>query len=398
MSKMEHIFAVAENGSSKEKFVRDSYIELYSAIDAPESIDNVQFSDVFEETAQLVRQLTFLNFDYTIDVGYERRVGDQRVTEWHPFQSSAEGVSVFSYGCNVDGDNIDIGDKDVNISESYSDYYFEPSKVLAEIESRIATEEEEKEFIVPSEQDYWNGATTVIKSEHKLMAEVYGLIPGDQKRNFRVTRWEPTSMSATIFAIKRYKLAFDYEGHKCFIKQFATEERPNIYCSYKKTDNIDVKDVEKNRLQNNPEFQKNITIYKKGSQATLAASFLFLFCSEFLGAFSILGILLAIIGFCVFYRFGKKAKAQGEAIRTEVQNECNEQKTNLQNKKMQLLETRFANMGFEPLTEAEKERFMPKNQHKLIDLYSEPLREDEYEEEEKIWQSLEEEESETTWN
>lgn len=386
------IFKVLENKVSKEDFIRKSYVELYSAIDAPESIDKVKFSDVSTETAQLVKQYNTYDITYALEIGYDHTeqyideekyydrelkqyitravVKNRTVTNWMPHQGSAENLRCTAVGCFKTGDDIDIGDKEEKISQQYENYAFDVETILKGAQSRDASEQEACQMITPSERDHLDlacasaGDTVFRKMVH---------LPGDRQRYFK-SKWNATSMLATVFAVDRYKLAFDYNGHKCFIKQFATEETPHIYCSYKYVDDVDeeIKKAEKDQLNTNPEFQRNVKIYKAGTIGSIALILISLIVSQYLGIAAILGIVLGIVGFAVSYKFGKRMKAVGEAIHEEYKNKRNEHKNELQSRKMELLEARFSSMGLAALTAAEKERFMPQNIHRLTDLFADP--------------------------
>lgn len=402
MSKSSCYYGIVKNKVNKEDFVRKSYIELYSAIDAPESIDEVEFSDVFTETAQLVQQYTTYDITYTVEIGYdhEEQYIDQKeyydhelkqystkqvvknriITDWQPYQGSAQNLRGIAVGCFHAGDNTDIGDKDEKINEQYGNYAFDVEKILNNTEDREATEEETKQMTAPTERDYLDLACTSARDSHfHNMLQ----LPGDRQRRFKA-EWDATDMFACVYAVDRYKLAFDYKGQKCFIKQFSTEKLPHIYCSYEHTDNIEeeIKQAEQHQLNTDPEFQKNVKLYKYGTWGSLGLGFLSVALSQALGGAAFIGIILAVIGFILSYRIGKKMEAQAKTIQEEFKNKRNVHKTELQNKKITLLETRFAIMGLAPLSEEEKERFLPKNQHKLTDLFTPPrMYEDEITEE-----------------
>lgn len=399
MEKTSCYYGIVENKVSKEDFIRKSYVELYSAIDAPEGIDTVQFSDVFSETAELIKQYTTYDIDYTVEIGYNHTeqyidqekyydhdrkeyltrqvVKNRTVTNWQPYQGSAEKLQGIAVGRFNTGDNIDIGDKDEKISKQYGRYSFDVEKVLRDTEDRQATEEEAEQMTTPTKDVYLDLACTSADFYRKVS------LPGDCHRNFRAD-WDATDMFACVYGVERYKLAFDYEGHKSFIKQFATEELPHIYCSYKHVDNVDeaLKEEEKNCLNTNEQYQNNMKKGKILTWASIVLFFLSIGLFEKIGAISFLGNIAGIIGFVFACKFNKKVENQAKAIKEEHKAKRNNHKTEMQNKKMVLLETRFANMGWAPLTEAEKERFLPKNQHSLTDNYHGSNNDDdEYEEE-----------------
>ncbi len=397
MSKKITYFGFAENEMNKEKFLRGAYVELYSAIDAPENIDSVQFSDVFVERAELVKFETTYNIDYTMEIGYDREeqyidkeeyydkdlkkyltrnvVKSRTVTDWQPYQGTANELCGKAISYYKDGDSIDIGDKDEDISDSYSNFRIDTETALKGLKSRKATEEEAKDFTVPSESDF-DYFASMCATNSNFYQQILHKLPGDKHRNF-FANWSAEFMYAAVHAVDRYKLTFDYEGHKCFIKQLATEALPNIYCSYKYTDTVDegIKEAEQTKLNTDPEFQKKVKLYQTGTLASLGFGLLCAGFSSFLGVFAIIGIIAAVIGFIVSYKVGKKMEAQLKEIKAEYKQKRDAHKKEVQNNKLKLLETRFAKMGFAPLTEEEKERFLLDKNHTLTALYAGPAEE-----------------------
>ena len=380
-------FCVAKNKISTDKFIRDSLVELYSSIDAPESIDRIQFSDVFTENAQIVRQQSFYDIEYVVEVGYDHEeqyidqkkeydqdlkkyvtrsvVKNRTVTDWQPYKGSESGLMNYATVCWKTGDDIDIGDKEETISKHYSDYSFRATEILEGLEPREATKEEQKDA-----PEFSTSALTGFAAKAAGNDFFYSMVkhklPGDRHRKFSAN-WTSDSMHAVVYSVERYKLAFDYEGHKCFVKQFATEKSPHVYCSYKYIDQEDIaiKDAEKVKLNTDPQFQKNVKIYKAGTYGSLGLAVLSLGLSGVLGTGALIGLVIAVAGFFISMRFGKNMQKQGEAIQAETKNKLKMHKLEIQNKKIELLETRFAKMGYSPLTEEEKERFSLENEHKL---------------------------------
>ncbi len=390
MGKQECYFGIVENEFSKELFARKSYVELYSAVDAPESVDTIQFSDPVVETAELIRQSTYYNIDYTVEIGYDHEeqyvdeekyydtdlkkyltkqvIKNRTVTAWQPYQGSAENLRGVAVGHFSTGDSINIGDQDEKVSEQYGHYAFDVAQVLKNMEEREATDEETKKMTTPTEKHYREMAYTSASD-----SSFYGMVhlPGDRQRGFKA-KWDAVNMFACVYAVDRYKLAFDFEGHKCFMKQFVTEEIPHIYCSYKHVDDVDqaLKDAAENCLNNSEEYQNNMKKGKFLSLGSIALFFISIGLFNVIGFVALLGIIAGIVGFVSAFKFSKKVDAQAKAIREEHQTKRNNHKTEMQNKKMALLEARFATMGWAPLTDVEKARFLLENEHHLTDNFS----------------------------
>lgn len=390
MDGMTTSFKKSEGKMTKERFLRNSLIELYSASDATVDIDNIELSDVFTDTAKVATQFTCYDIDsYNVEIGYdhqeqfieqERRydstlkafvtrdvLKNRTVTHWQPYSGGSETVFGTSFRVMDDGDNIDLGDKDENISIHFDDK-IDFKKIISKGSFREVTEKEEK-LLKP-----------LTEEEHKLLAYdsvndrlASGLsLPGDHWRNLNA-KWSIRYADAIVYAIDTYKATFDFAGNKCFIKGTDDEEFPRICSAGGGNDKgeEEIKNKEEQTLNADPKFQRLSKIYKHGKTGAYILGVLSVFLSERLGVFSFIGILTAIIGFIYIYnRYGKKAKAMSNEIHTTYENMLNQYKEEQKTKKIELLNARFLKMGMPSLTEKELERFLSENDHKLTDNYS----------------------------
>lgn len=392
MAEMTTSFKKSNGKLTKEKFVRKSLIELYSASDANVDIDNIELSDVFADTAKVVTQFTGYDIDsYTVEIGYDKQeqfveeertydstlkeyvtrsvIKNRTVTNWQPYNGNSETVTGTSIRVIDDGDNIDLGDKDENISK-YFDDGVDFDAIIKNGDFREVTEEEAKLFEPLTEEEHMSLAYASAGDNlaYKLS------LPGDHWRNFN-SKWSISYADATVYAIDTYKSAFDFGGNKCFIKGTDAEEFPRIYSSGGGVDKNEeeIKNKEKQTLNSDTEFQQTAKIYKYGTLGSLALGILSIALSEFLGMASFIGIIIAVVGFIYIYkRYGKKAKAMGDEIHATYENMLNQYKEEQKSQKIELLNARFLKMGIPPLTEKELERFSSENDHKLTDNYFDP--------------------------
>ena len=386
MAEITTSFKKSDGQLTKEKFVRKSLIELYSASDANADIDNIELSDVFTDTAKVVTQFTGYDIDsYTVEIGYDKQeqfveeertydstlkeyvtrnvIKNRTVTNWQPYSGNSEAVTGTSIRVVDDGDNIDLGDKDKNVSERFDDEV-DVKNIIRKGKFRDATEEESKHFEALTEEEH---KVFAYDSAGDHLATKLSL-PGDRWRNFK-SNWSICYADATVYAIDTYKSTFDFAGKKCFVKQWDNEEYPRIYSAGCGKDEEEEK---KQILNADPEFQKTAKIYKKGTLGSLGLGVLSLVLSSLSDALQIprfigfIGLIVAVVGFIYIYkRYGKKAQAMSDKL-------LGDNKEAKKSNKIELLNARFSKMGMPPLTEKELERFSSENDHKLTDNYFDP--------------------------
>ncbi len=385
---MPTLFYTTPSDKNKEKFVRDAYIELYSATDAPVEIDEVEFSEPLVEPALLLSQIVEFDVDYTAEIGYHRReqyldeeqyynadlkkyltrtvVKERVVTDWQPYRGDKKDVPAWNHEVLVDGDSADIGDKDPEIASQYGNYHIDVKEVLRGVDGVLVEAEESELFHEIDDNVVARTATSSVTNQffHNYLNSE---LPGDENRNFRCD-WKPTGVISAEYLMDRYKLGFDYNGHKCFVKQCASEPYPNIYCSYKYVDEVANKILtdKKNEAETDPSFQRNAKLYKYLTLGSFGLFFLSIALSMANSTLGIIGIVAAIALFAfTYFVFGKTMKKQGDAIEQKYDHMMKEHKDEIRNKKIEALNKRFAQMGMEPISKEEIKRFF--TDHKLID-------------------------------
>lgn len=393
MANQNTTYRFAKSDMTKEKFERGVYIEIYSAINAPEEIDNnITLSETVVETDHIVKQETHYNLHYSMEVGYDREeqyvvqekkydttlkkdvvrnvVKTRKVTDWRPHSGSESNVSgMDAYGLRRRVNMTDIGERENDVYRRYSSGLIEcgtQSVVKNFKEERLPTEEEKTMCVPLSEEEHLRYAS-IGANDEIFEIKLRPTFPGDQQRKFRTTKWEATDMNATVYVVDRYKLAFDCDGEKCFAGQYTTSETPTIYCSkvYKDEVIAEIDAKEQNHLENDPEYQKWIKICKYGLIGDVA---LFILSLVLMNSSLILGILLLVVsiaGFVLGGKLGKKMNATKDSIKSIYKEQRESHWTKLQNKKIQLLNDRFIKMGINPLTEEELKRFDLENKHIL---------------------------------
>ena len=388
------VFNVAVIGSqTKEGFIRDSLVELYSACDAPETIDSIELQEVDESDYQFLSCSAEFEGEYTAEIGYDRKeqyleevseynaelkrrvsrtvVKERTVTDWRPHSGKfhKSGVSLKPFGNN---DAMDLGDLDPEVAQRYGHYSYDAKRVLSG--GTVKADEEtlaKYAFGEPSDQHL---AAALAEAESDAESAVRWELPGDHYRNFRPDT-NVKEMNFNVFAIKRFKTAFDFMGKTHFLKQFATEPQPTIYCSAMNSDeeaNM-LRAAEQKELDTDPIIQENKKYATYGMYAFLGClgfAFLFGFGLPMIFDFSgvipfILGAIGAVVSYFVSSRFQKKVDAQKKIIQDRFSGQKNEHFRKLQEKKIGLLNARLRMMGQAPLSETELKRFAADNKHQL---------------------------------
>lgn len=373
---------------TKEGFVRDSLIQLYSASDAPESIDSIELRDVNESVYQLLGCSAEFDVDYTAEIGYDRqepyityekykeRIGDRTVTlerpvtkyktviDWRPHsgRTHKSGAGLIRF---TDNDTMDYGDLDPEVSAHYDGYRFSPGSVLVDgahtVDDEIVSQ---YAFTEPNDRELGNAlAVAMAEAETDVKCE----LPGDHERNFRAQS-AITDASFSVLAVKRYKTSFEFRDQTHFIKQFVSDKQPTIYCSarYSDTDANKIAEAKRKELDSDPVVTTNEK-YANNAKLIGFGCLCFSFLLAFFLTFQmfIFGLIGAGISFAAGSFFGKKANAQKEAINARYSSDEKDHFLKLQEKKIHLLNNRLAMMGQEPLNAQELEQFSEKNKHQL---------------------------------
>lgn len=383
-----------QGGQTKEGFIRDSLIQLYSAYDAPETIDAVELREVNESTYQFLSCLADFDVEYTSEIGYDRKeqyldetkvydstlkqyvsktvVKERTVTDWRPHSGKAHKTAM-DLTALTNNDTVDYGDLDPELAKRYSNYKYDEVSVVAN-GVQVTNEEvlSHYDFAQPTDEELLSSLSS---ARIKATSEVAVEQPGDRHKNYRPTA-EATDVSFFVLAVERFKTSFDFNGKTHFLKQFSTQKSPTIYCSAMNSDeeaNM-LQKMEDDEIAADPIIQTNRMYAKYTSYVFLGfIGFAILFglilpsLFDFPGALlTILCVLGAVASFLVNKKiFSKKADDQTNVIKDRFQYEKNIHFKKLQEKKISLLNARLLMMGQEPLTEDELALFSEDNKHQL---------------------------------
>ena len=383
---------LVEGCHTRESFVRDSLIEIYSSIDAPVTIDSIELSEVHESTYQILGQTADYEITYSSEIGYDRVeqyidyekqydtelkqyitrkvVKNRTVTDWQPYNGTVtKKGGAFKELTNTD--NVDLGDMDESVSRCFAGYGYEESLVTLNgnpvvDRERIAA----VNFVDPSDADIQR---LVEYGAISPKVEFESEMPGDKHRNLKMT-YKADNITPTVFAVNRFKAAFEFDGKTHFAKQFTTELVPQIFCSYKgKDDKLEsMKSSCEEEIKNDPTYKKfdDFSTYSTlGLVGGIIMVFLCMIISALPPIIAIIGVILAIVSGVMMSQFNKKREAQKKVITEKYKSMQEDYQKELQAKKQELLNARFALMGLEPLTEEEAKRFKLKNTHYLSQNY-----------------------------
>lgn len=385
---------LVEGCHTKESFVRDSLIEIYSSIDAPVTIDSIELSDVHESTYQILGQTADYEITYSSEIGYDRQeqyldeervydkdlqrtitrnvVKTRTVTDWQPYNGTVTKKGAFLNEL-TNNDTVDLGDLDETVACQFAGFCYEESEVCF---NGTPVSDPEKlsaiDFVEPTSNDIdYAVECGAIKPKVEFESEM----PGDHHRNLKIT-WKANNVVPTVFAVNRFKAAFDFDGKTHYARQFTTERLPGIFCSYRKNDDV-LADLKKNceeEIKNDPIYKKNedMGMYcGLGLFGGIAVVFLCMIISAIPPILALFGGVIAIVSGILMSRFNKKRDAQKKLIQEKFEQLQKDHKKELQKQKAELLNARFAMMGLDPLTDLEMERFKLKNTHYLSTNYSE---------------------------
>lgn len=355
---------------TKESFERNAYLTLYTSSKTQEDIDTVVLSDIAEGEVTLVRQSATFNFDYTAEIGYDRQeqyvdveeyydsdtktrrkrnvIKTRTVTDWRPH--SGKSTNKQAYASTV----LTPPEADIPKEKEWLYKVSDTEKVFG-FAGKLGKGEPAGTVTV-SDECYWalrgecrRGAEAQVKSE----------VPGDHYKNFRSEdTLQSEYMTAKELVRRRVEFKTDGGALSGSINQFAVEPQPTVYGLMETTDAVadDLAAAGEAELEAHPAYKQNkmlngITLF--GGIALVILSFIIGDYAAFL--LFIPGAISVVISQTIF---AKKMKQ----IREEVANKYRELENNhlddLQNKKLALLEARFAKMGFAPLTDEEKARFV----------------------------------------
>lgn len=379
---------LVEGCHTKESFVRDSLIEIYSAIDAPVSIDSIELSDVYESTYQILGQTSDYEISYTAEIGYDRQeqyvdteevydkdlqrritknvIKTRTVTDWQPYNGTVTKKGA-AFNEITNDDTVDLGDLDEITAIRYGSYSYEEAEVTL---NGSAVDPGELVFIEPTDSDIYS---LISHGAIRPTVNTESEMPGDRSRNVRID-YKVHNTEVTVFAVKRFKAAFDFEGQTHFAKQFTTEHIPQIYCSYTEKDNVleDLKKQCEEAIANDPEYKANTDKQQKmqyGFFGGVALIVLGMIISA-IAFIAAIGLVACIACGIMMSKCNKIRNARKKEIEEKYEALKKDHKKELQRQKAELLNARLAMMGEAPLSEDEMQRFKLKNSHYLSHNYS----------------------------
>ncbi len=371
---------VHKKALTKDRFVRDTLIRLYSAGDALEFIDGVELTEPQSSTSQFLLNYGFYDVEYSCEIGYDRDeqyiteeeyydkdlqkhlkrpvVKTRTVTDWRPHNACEKGIpgNAVEYMCN---DAVHEGADPIlflSCCPSFSD--FRSDDLDVDEDGNIAFETPESSDLKSAHDTCERMAVSYVKSDR---------LPGDKQRNFTEQAVTTAEEHRIVVAVNHWRCSFELGGETHHATQYANTPHPSIRCSYKKSDDMisELAQAQKDEIASNEEIQKLSKIGKYCS---------FGFIGGLLGACALgsvasgLAIFLGIAAFAalgVSFFLKKKVDAIEDAIKEKYDAMRADYKQTVCNRKIELLNARLAMMGQPALNETELAMFDPETERQL---------------------------------
>lgn len=328
-------------GQTREQFLREAYIDLYSSFLTQEEIDNAEFSELQESEVQIAYGSATFDVDYTASIGYN--VGTFQ-EDWKPFsgKETANGKGHLFLNDESDRKEWPFDDpRDFGRIECYVD----------EIVNK-AFESEDAGKITINDSDHL-GLMAYCSGDAERLVEKVG-VPGDAVKDFRAKSTLIEEGAVDVVSMFRRRLTFRAEGQDKLgvIDGFEVEKRTRMYYVPQGIDTTgDELDAACALEKEKSNKLKKNRIISWGGVGLIALGSVIGGVGHILSA---LGVAIVLYSLLVL---GKKT----ESITDDIYKKYKDLKTNhvieIQNKKMALLEARFARMGLAPLTDEEKKQF-----------------------------------------
>lgn len=374
---------------SKEDFLRDCYVKLYSAKDVGEDIDTILLSVPSVETTVEITQETTFNMSYQVKLGYHytetgmvtdtyevngvkrtREYERSEVrTEWKDYTGEESGV-VVRYQVPLSRiEHWRYSGKEAKPYPAYCDKAgIRSVSEYAQFEEASA-EVTEKLKVFPV--DYDELAEDTVR--HDYFEAVRRGLPGDEYRDFE-PQWTATKMAATVASLDSYRSTFEYREKQYSVEQFVSRNDyvgKNHYRDPEPAYTYEQLQQKRDELmKTGGKTEKEIKLEKYGTYGCIAAIALGfvtkLYLISVLGLAGVIGLaFLSGKGATKFLGDRKKAE---ETARKMLEEAAAQRFADQQNKKMELLNKRFVRMGMQPLTEAERNQFGPEKVKYFEDL------------------------------
>lgn len=369
---------------SKEEFLRGAYVNLYSSPYTVETIDKATVSEVEQHTVHGAHGSYRFNFDYTAEIGYNRnevyieeekykavdglehtrRVPKNRtVIDWQPYAGHAQDVYGEGWACvGVDGNSNFYG-------QNFEGIYLTDEQLERLIQK---AEKIEGQTELSKERERSLKVACLVDAQLKVEKE----LPGDAFRNLEpecsFSDEDSYGFCDTYFEGGIKKVEFSVSGQKPIVvtrldsdfRRDNLEEQNNsaAYTEYFNTINE----------QYHKEKQATETSGAGSKYASMRRVTLILFVAAFImlilpGGFPPFVVKLLISALCIVAGIvvaKRSESAVNELLeaRKNIYEKYNALRVSywddIQNTKKELLEKRFASMGWAPLTEREQACFV----------------------------------------
>ncbi len=330
-------------GQTREQFLREAYIDLYSSWQTQEEIDTAEFSELQESQVQIAYGSAVFDVDYTASIGYN--VGSY-LEDWKPFngKETAKGsghlfLNDKSYGKKWPFDHP----SDFGRIECYVDEI-----VNKAFESKDAGE------ITIDDSDY-RGLMAYCSGDAERLVEKKG-VPGDAVKDFRAKSTLIEERTVDVVSMFRRRLTFRVDGQDKpgVIDRFEVEKENRMYYIPQGIDTTADK-LDAASTEEKADSAKKSSPLKR---IMLLGGFALGVAGQMIGGagFALTAIGVAVVLYSLFV-FGKKQANTEQDIDSTYKDMKAAHVNEVQNKKMALLEARFAKMGLAPLTDEEKQRF-----------------------------------------
>ncbi|MBE6763320.1 MAG: hypothetical protein E7553_03055 [Ruminococcaceae bacterium] len=365
---------------TRDRFVRNTLIRLYSAGDAAEFIDDVQITDVASSTSQFLLNYGFYDVEYSCEVGYDREeqyiaeeeyydkqlqrhvkrpvVKHRTVTDWRPYTTCEK---------RIPGSDIRFIDNDAFHQVDNPMLFFPRSLSLEDFrkEDLVTDDAGRVTFEAPAADDLRAARSA---SEDMAVSFVrHNRLPGDKQRRFTKQQVTASTEHQMLVAVEHWRAAFALDGNTYYATQYANLPHPTLHCTYHKEDAVEteLRQNEKEEIASDADHQKFSKIGRYCSFGFIGGLLLAVAVS---GTATGLGIFLFIAAFAalgVSLFLKKKTDAIEKRVHDKYDAMRADYKQTVCNKKIELLNARLASMGQPPLSSLELEQFDPNTSRTL---------------------------------
>lgn len=429
MAEIKLTYKRAENGPDQEKwvneenFIRKSLINLYSAPDTGEDVDQVELSPVTTEDVYVLKATTTSDLEFAVEwmaswktgerEGYiiddstypptklktvqdiietfsdsmEREREDAKYEFATYLSPEAEGV----WGKVVERAIELCGHKyaeELDALEKQNAPTWNDQQIMELVEdeaSALKVAHNDKEVKEKVFNKYLSEYGTWMDKKHPPLYDLKG-------SKFTHLKNDVKSVDGTVYKSRRYMCTFEYDDYRGFMQQYSGQKKPKCFrmegdeqtkrygytefSEYKRTREEKIKAEVQAQIEKNPELKalsEKKQKQKKMALIAMAGSFALTMLPATM-IFGVAGIVASILWYSKVSKANepqhnknaelmKEIEAKAAAKYPEMSEHHFKERMRirdleeLMNRKMELLDARFAKMGYEPLTEEEKEAF-----------------------------------------